>query len=331
MGGCDEEKRMMSNTALSVQQQRDLAGSTIPRVEWSAALATFLNTLSSPRTARAYQSAIVEAMDAMGVDCVADVTAPMLAEYRGWLVSRLDPEHADRLSPATVNLKLAGVRQFLRFCLVTGIIGLSKDAIAFVLKSPKSHVEKPYEVLNESERRALLAIAQDSSAREHALVSLALGVGLRVSELVKVRLGDFSQDEAGHWWLMVKMGKGRKDRFVPIARSVFEVVRAWVEDSGRDLTNKADRDTFLFCTRQSPRMTPKRARQLVKDLARRAGIQKPISPHSLRHTMAIETLRNGASAVVVQNLLGHSTLAPTQRYLDHLERADLAQWAFSPA
>jgi integrase/recombinase XerD len=320
----------MNDRALIPQHQADLVGSTVPPVEWREALDSFLNTLNSPRTAIAYQRAVTEAMGAIGAGCVSDVTAKMLAEYRGWLVSRLDAEREDKLSPATVNLKLAGVRQFFNFCLVTGITGLSKDAIAFVLKSPKSTVEKPYEVLNQSERAALLAAAQASNAREHALITLGLGAGLRVSELVKVRLEDFSQDEASNWWLLVKMGKGRKDRFVPVAVSVMDTVKVWITDSGRDLTNKANRDTFLFCTRQSSKMTPVRAWQIVKELARKAGIQKPISPHSLRHTMAIETLRGGASAVVVQKMLGHSTLAPTQRYLDHLERSDLAQWAFSP-
>lgn len=321
----------MNDRALIPQHRADLVGSTIPPVEWREALDTFLNTLSSPRTAQVYHRAVIEAMEAVGVNYVADITAPMLAQYRGWLVSRLDTERDDRLSPATVNLKLAGLRQFLRFCLVTGITGLSRDAITFVLKSPKSTVEKPYEVLNQPERAALLDVAQDSSPREHALITLGLGAGLRVSELVKVRLEDFSQDEAGNWWLLVKTGKGRKDRFVPVAASVVDTISAWIADSGRDLTNKADRETYLFRTRQSPRMTPVRAWQIVKELARKASIQKPISPHSLRHTMAIETLRGGASAVVVQKMLGHSTLAPTQRYLDHLERSDLAKWAFSPA
>jgi site-specific recombinase XerD len=261
---------------------------------------------------------------------VADITAPMLAEYRGWLVGRLDAERADKLAPATVNLKLAGLRQFLRFCLVTGLTRLSKDAIGFVLKSPKATVEKPYQVLNESERRRLLEVAQESGPREHALVSLALGAGLRVSELVKVRLCDFSQDETGDWWLLVKMGKGRKDRFVPVAASVMEIVKLWVKDSERDLSRKADRETYLFRTHQSPRMTQRRAGQMVKALAQWAGIEKPISPHSLRHTTGIEMLRAGASPVVVQKILGHSSLATTQRYLDHLERADRAKWAFSP-
>ena len=319
----------MTTNALIPRERGDLTGNTIPRVEWRQALDTFLNTLSSPRTAQAYQRAVIEAMDAIGVDHVVDVTAPMLAEYRGGLVARLDIDAPDRLSPSTVNLKLAGLRQFLRFCLVTGITRLSKDAIAFVLKSPKATVEKPYQVLNESERRRLLQVAEESNPREHALVALALGAGLRVSELVKVKLCDFSQDEAGNWWLLVKMGKGRKARFVPVAASVMEIVKLWVKDSGRDLSKRADRETCLFRTRQSPRMTSRRAGQMVKALAQRAGIEKPISPHSLRHTTGIEMLRAGASPVVVQKILGHSSLATTSRYLDHLERQDLAEWAFS--
>ena len=203
--------------------------------------------------------------------------------------------------------------------------------IAYTLKSPRATVEKPYQVLNADERRRLLEAARRRGPREHALIALGLGGGLRVSELVNVRLGDFSQDEAGNWWLLVKMGKGRKDRLVPLAPSVVDAVRAWVRASGRSLGRKADRETYLFPTRQSQRMTPERARQLVRDLTKEAGIEKPISPHSLRHTMALETLRAGASPVVVQKMLGHASLSTTQRYLDHLERADLGRWAFSPA
>ena len=119
----------MNTNALIPQQRAERAGSVVPPVDWRQALDTFLNTLSSPRTTKAYQRAVTEAMDAIGTDYGADITAAMLAEYRGWLVGRLDTERDDRLSPATVNLKLAGLRQFLRFCLVTGITRLSKDAI----------------------------------------------------------------------------------------------------------------------------------------------------------------------------------------------------------
>jgi integrase len=81
------------------------------------------------------------------------------------------------------------------------------------------------------------------------------------------------------------MGKGRKDRLVPIHPSVMDVVKAWLAADGRSLGRKSDRETYLFNTRQSPRMTTSRAWQIVQGLARQAGIEKPISPHSLRHTM----------------------------------------------
>jgi site-specific recombinase XerD len=319
----------MTEKAIEPKTSTDLIQDTTPCVDWQEALATFLNTLSSPRTAKAYQRAVVEAMETLSVDYVADLTPPDLATYRSGLVARLDADREDRLSPATVKLKLAGLRQFINFCRVTGITRLSKDVIEFLLKSPKAEVQKPYEVLSKGERRRLLRVARERGPREHALVSLCLGAGLRVSELVNVRLDDFSQGEGG-WWVLVRMGKGRKDRLVPIAPSVMNSVKEWVDNSERDLARKADRETWLFTTRQSPRMTAERAWQLVKELVEEAGIEKPISPHSLRHTMAIETLRAGASPVVVQKVLGHSSLETTQKYLDHLERADLSRWAFSP-
>jgi integrase/recombinase XerD len=124
------------------------------------------------------------------------------------------------------------------------------------------------------------------------------------------------------------MGKGRKDRIVPVHPSVMAGVKAWLTADGRSLGWKSDRETYLFSTRQSSHMSTARAWQIVKGLAREVGIEKPISPHSLRHTMAIETLRAGA--VIVQKLLGHASLSTTHRYVDHLEREDLRKWAFSP-
>ena len=90
-----------------------------------------------------------------------------------------------------------------------------------------------------------------------------------------------------------------------------DAVRSWIKSDGRSLRRKSDRETYLFSTRQSPRMTTARAWQLVKGLAKDAEIEKPISPHSLRHTMAVETLRAGAGPVIVQKLLGHASLSTT--------------------
>ncbi len=261
------------------------SGAVTSFVHWQAALDAFLNTLSSPRTQKAYQRAVIEAMRAMGERRVADLTPPMLAAYRASLVARLDVDCEDRLSPSTVHLKLAALRSFLYFCRLTGVTLLGKDLIAFVLKSPKAEVHRPYDVLSEAERRRFLEAAAAQGPREKALVSLGLGAGLRVSELVNTCLGDFSQDEAGSWWLRIRMGKGRKDRLVPVHPSVMAGVKAWLTADGRSLSRKSDRETYLFSTRQSPRMSTTRAWQIVKGLVKEAGIEKPISPHSLRHTM----------------------------------------------
>jgi site-specific recombinase XerD len=171
----------MNKTTTLTKISSDMAAAAMS-VDWQTALETFLNTLSSPRTMRAYERAITEAMEAMGVDFVAKLTPPMLAEYRAGLVARLDADREDRLSPSTVNLKLGALRSFLHFCRVTGVSALSKDVIAFVLKSPKAEVRKPYEGLNEAERQRFLEAASRQGLREYTLVSLALGAGLRVSE-----------------------------------------------------------------------------------------------------------------------------------------------------
>lgn len=96
-----------------------------PSVDWQPTLETFLNTLSSSRTRLTYERAVREAMEVLSIDFVADLTLPMLAEYRAGLVTRLDADREDRLSPPTVNLKLAGLRSFLNFCRVTGVTTMS--------------------------------------------------------------------------------------------------------------------------------------------------------------------------------------------------------------
>jgi hypothetical protein len=103
----------MDSRAITPVGNTNLTPNAVPLVSWREALDTFLNTLSSPRTAKAYRRAVIDAMEALEVDYVIDVTPPMLAQYRGGLVSRLDMDVPDRLSPSTVNLKLVGLRQFL--------------------------------------------------------------------------------------------------------------------------------------------------------------------------------------------------------------------------
>ncbi len=297
---------------------------------WQSVLETFLDTLGAKRTRIAYRRAVNGAMGAIGVTSVHELTVPALASYRASLVARLDQRGPTRLSPASVSLKLAALRSFLNFCHLTSHLALAKDVVAFTLKLPHIEVQKPYQVLSEEERTRMLEAAKQRGPRDLALTMLALGSGLRVSELVSVRLQDLYQDDEKTWWVRVVQGKGRKDRLIPLGDAVIEAVQEWLKAGNRSFQHKADRSTYLFTTRQSGKMSTERAWQVVKELAKEIGIEKPISPHSLRHGYALDLLRRGASPVVVQKLLGHASLLTTQRYTDHLEAAELKKWAFSP-
>ena len=156
--GRREEYKATRNMALATSDRS--SGAVAPLVNCQTVLDTFLDTLSSPRTQKAYKQAVTEAMRAMGAQWIADLTPPMLAAYRAGLVARLDVDREDRLSPSTVNLKLGALRSFLHFCRLTGVTPLSKDLIAFVLKSPRAEVRRPYEVLSEAERRRFLDAAR---------------------------------------------------------------------------------------------------------------------------------------------------------------------------
>ena len=121
----------------------------------------------------------------------------MLTTYRGGLVARLDARDAmRRLSPASVALKLAALRSFLKFCRLTGLTRLTTEVITYCLGSPSATVVKPYEVLTLVEQARVLATLADRP-RDRALVALALGTGLRASELTGAKVGDVISDDDG--------------------------------------------------------------------------------------------------------------------------------------
>jgi integrase/recombinase XerD len=285
-------------------------------------LESFLNLQNSPQTRRAYSNAISEAFSAMGVEWLNEATPPMLTEYRARLVARLDSNDADHLSPATVSLRLAALRGFLKFARITGLAPLSQEVITFTLESPSAKVVKPYDVLSASEAAKVITTLTEHP-RDRALVALALGAGLRAAELTAVRVEDVIADDDGRQWIRVVQGKGRKDRLVPLSPDVVEMLRAFVATK-----RKTKRGAYLFPSRQGTgRLTTARVYQIVTDAIQAAGITKHLSPHSLRHTFAIGRLRAGASPVIVQKLMGHSNIATTQKYLDHIEMAELQKWA----
>lgn len=292
---------------------------------WQEVLAVYLDTLDSRATRDAYRRGIADFMGYADAAIVWEVEPQQLTGYRGELVRRVELE---ALTPATVNQRLAACRRFLEFAKMTGQSPLSKEVVAFCLKGLRSTVKRPYQVLSQAEMRRLLGTREPGS-RDHALLALMLGTGLRASEVCRLRLEDLASDEAGDLSVRVRQGKGRKDRVVPLAPQVAQAVTDYLTAAGRLGVVRSRVSEPVFPSRQG-RMSRRRLAQLVEDAVKAAGVTKPISPHSLRHSYGIALLRNGASPVAVGKLLGHASIATTQRYLDHLEAAELKRWALNP-
>jgi site-specific recombinase XerD len=296
--------------------RRTLAAST----PWEAVLEAYLDgATDSPSTRRAYGRAVRDALTALEVTTLAELTGAELARYRAAVTA--STSHA----PASQALALAGLRSFLKWAGIMGAHGMSADVVTLALRTPTSRVRKPYNVLAETEVGAILRAADND--RDRALLAIMLGAGLRVSEVTGLDVSDLLEDSEGGAALYVRHGKGRKDRTVPVQPEVGALVRRYLASTRRRLGDTGP--MFRAHDRAAAklargRLTARAAGDVVRRTAHRAGIDaKAVSPHALRHTFAIRALRNGADIVAVAKLLGHASVVTTQRYLDHLETAEL--------
>ncbi|WP_303697690.1 site-specific tyrosine recombinase XerD [Brevundimonas naejangsanensis] len=216
------------------------------------------------------------------------------------------------LSAATAARRRASVRQFYRFALGEG---WRTDDPSRRLDAPKQRRSLP-KTLSRDEIEALLvaAGAADSAAglRLIALVEMAYASGLRVSELLALRIEAVRRDPA---YLIVR-GKGGKERLAPLNTAAREAIKAWLD--ARDAARKpgAPDSVWLFPSHgKSGHLTPRRFAQLLDQAAVSAGIDPArVSPHVLRHAFATHLLEGGADLRVVQTLLGHADISTTQIY-----------------
>jgi len=226
------------------------------------------------------------------------------------------------LSAATAARRRSAVRQFYRFVMAEG---WRADDPSRRLDAPKQGRSLP-KVLGRDEVQRLLEAAarRDAAAglRLVALVELAYASGLRVSELLALRVDAARRDPA---YLIVR-GKGGKERLAPLNTAAREAVKAWL--TARDARRKPEvpDSPWLFpSTGKTGRLTPRRFAQLLDEAAAAAGIDPArVSPHVLRHAFATHLLEGGADLRVVQTLLGHADIATTQIYT-HVATDRLAQ------
>lgn len=306
----------MNGMELATTTQAIAARNLTTETPWREAVAAFLSARDSQHTQRAYARHLAAAFAGFGIQSVGQLSSMHLAAYRHHVAT-------SELSPSSQGQALAALRAFLRWARAVGVSTLPGDVTGEMLRTPRTSVRKPYSVLSEPEVAAIGEAAR--STRDRALLAVMLGAGLRAGEVVSLDVSDVLEDQDGEVTLYVRLGKGRKDRSVPVLAPVAALLRRYLAETGQRLGGEGP--LFLSGDRASKgtgRLSARGVGYLVAGLATAAGIDaKQVSPHALRHTYALRALRAGSNVVAVGKLLGHASIQTTQRYLDHLETAEL--------
>ncbi len=217
---------------------------------------------------------------------------------------------------STANRRLASLRRFYRWAMREGIIRADPTLRLTGAKAPRQFPQ----ALTEAQVETLLAaprVETELGLRDRAMLELLYATGLRVSELVGLRLVEVSLADG----LVRVTGKGQKERIVPMG----EEAGAWLEryfQDARPALLKNRRADAVFITRRAAAMSRQMFWKLIRHYALRADIRAPLSPHGLRHAFATHLLNHGADLRVVQMLLGHADISTTQIYT-HVARERL--------
>ncbi len=235
-----------------------------------------------------------------------------------WLACRAEAG----ISPRSQARGLVALRGLFHFLVDEGDLKLDPTRR---IEMPKARRPLP-ETLSLDEVEHLLAapdLSTPNGLRDRTMLEVLYATGLRVSELVNLKLGEVHL-EAG--FLRV-MGKGKKERLVPMGDYAREFVERYLAE-GRNILSQAEYgrrfEEPLFVTRLGSAMTRQRFFQIITDYARQVGIDKPVSPHRLRHAFATHLLERGVDLRSLQLMLGHADISTTEIYT-HLSRARLAK------
>lgn len=239
------------------------------------------------------------------------VDASHVTDYLDRLRSGKPPTAAP-YSPSSVARMLVSLRALYRFLVAEGFVDADPTAKVGSPKRPRS-IPKAISVEDVEE---LLSVPGDDvlGRRDRAVLELLYGTGLRISELVALDVDDVDLDGRV---VLVRMGKGSKSRRVPLGREATKALAAYVSQARPQLAAKARRAVSggaLFLNARGGRLSRQGCWKVLKGYARVAGLEDQVSPHTLRHSFATHMLDGGADIRVVQELLGHASLATTQVY-----------------
>ena len=191
-----------------------------------------------------------------------------------------------------------------------------------LIESPKTGRKLP-DTLSIKEIDAIISIidlSKPQGERNRAIIEVLYGCGLRVSELISLKISDLFFDEG-----FIKVtGKGNKQRFVPIGSLTIKFIDIYRNEIRVHQVIKPNAQDSLFLNRRGNELTRSMIFHIVKELTEKAGIQKNISPHTFRHSFATHLLENGADLRAIQQMLGHESITTTEIYT-HLDKRHLSQ------
>lgn len=223
----------------------------------------------------------------------------------------------NELAPSSISHNISSLKTFYNYLVKVGKCNINPMS---GIKQPKLGTHLPtYLTIEEVERLLDIEIETPFDARNKAMLELMYATGLRISEVVSLEFNNIDYDEC----ILRVMGKGSKERIVPINDIALECLKDYIENY-RPLMIKNNMNNYLFLNNHGNMMTRQGVFKVLKKECLLKGITKNVSPHTLRHTFATHLLENGADLRIIQELLGHSDIATTQIYT-HLTNERLHQ------
>lgn len=212
------------------------------------------------------------------------------------------------ISPASMSRKLSSIKSFHKFLVSNRY---TNSNVAKLISNPKQEKKLPV-VLSVEEVDMILSTLNDSTPlelRNHAMIELTYSCGLRVSELIDLKMSSLHMQMG----IVDVFGKGSKERIVPIGERAMELIKKYLEEARPKLCNTQSKD-YLFLNRKGTQLSRQMFFLIIKEKAKEAGITKQISPHKLRHSFATHLLERGLDLRLIQELLGHENISTTEIY-----------------
>ena len=253
----------------------------------------------------------IEYLEKKGINDPNDIKIEDLRSYLRTLKNK-------QIAPSSQLRKLSAIKSFHKFLFIEKY---TEHNIAKAIDSPKQVKKVPVIFSIEEIQKLLDSLNQNNpiEARDKAMIELAYAGGLRVSELCNLKLGDIHLDMQ---YVQV-YGKGNKERIVPIGEKAIDSINYYIKNA-RPLLVKKHTDVLFLSAIKGQAMSRQAFDEILKEKAKNCGINKPISPHKLRHSFASHLLKNDVDLRIIQELLGHESISTTERYI-HIKNEDMNQ------